>query len=790
MLLFVVLLLQPENILLTELSSPQIKLIDFGSACFPEHDTRVLTDSGFLFLADIEERIDAGQGVLYACFDTSTQSIVYKPGRLVFASPPTRWVDFTHASTRRLWDATSDEYGSTKFADGVPANYLTLRTTPEHDMYVQLCTRGGEDGHERYEPRMVGGADIPPHKQPARELAPGYQCDCDAVGRPCTHGYSHYRMCTGAASGLHMPADAISLTDRDPSSPVAALGLQSKDELDAFLELFGYWLGDGILSHRNRGGLNSANVVMVVSTICDRVYLLSLLARLHLVRDQHFTSDESNLRYQVRITEPRWFRFFDDEFGVMCSNSRHYDRRLALLKQDRHIIRRRSSAASRISVSAAASASVASTTNAPLCCRLCGDDEWLDWLADMGVWYCWKCSDRATDEPTEKEPDEDMQPPSHPEQDVDCDDPEKSAKWLPHWVLFQLDAQQLRLVIEGLRHADGRSVATAAMQAERVIRTSNVGLRDQLLQACMHAGYSAHFKLDTSTSEVCGYNAEPEDGRIYTKEQMEAALRIDLSRRFKPVRSRYDSWWVCYSEAVSELLPAHDVRFDDSACHVRQRSGQTIQKERTAATQPGDLYDQERDGRVWCVDVEHNDHLIFVQRAHRNASDVVTKVGRAMICGNCFEYQTVYAYIQSRFYRSPEVLLGLPYNSCIDMWSLGCIAAELFLGLPLFPGVTQHNQIDRIIRFIGSVTARAVKVRQRHALVSAWLMLHAAAAGVCVQSSSVVDARSWEADGQVLQRLQRYTALPHRARYLRDTLPSPEPPTHGNGHGCVCVQLV
>ncbi|KAI8853567.1 kinase-like domain-containing protein [Chytridium lagenaria] len=45
----------------------------------------------------------------------------------------------------------------------------------------------------------------------------------------------------------------------------------------------------------------------------------------------------------------------------------------------------------------------------------------------------------------------------------------------------------------------------------------------------------------------------------------------------------------------------------------------------------------------------------------------------------CHESQTVYTYIQSRFYRSPEVLMGLPYTSSIDMWSLGCIAAELFL---------------------------------------------------------------------------------------------------------------
>ncbi|KAJ1931838.1 dual specificity protein kinase yak1, partial [Linderina pennispora] len=43
----------------------------------------------------------------------------------------------------------------------------------------------------------------------------------------------------------------------------------------------------------------------------------------------------------------------------------------------------------------------------------------------------------------------------------------------------------------------------------------------------------------------------------------------------------------------------------------------------------------------------------------------------------CFEWQTTFTYIQSRFYRSPEILLGLPYSSKIDMWSLGCIVAEL-----------------------------------------------------------------------------------------------------------------
>ncbi|KAI0480424.1 kinase-like protein [Xylariaceae sp. FL0804] len=68
----------------------------------------------------------------------------------------------------------------------------------------------------------------------------------------------------------------------------------------------------------------------------------------------------------------------------------------------------------------------------------------------------------------------------------------------------------------------------------------------------------------------------------------------------------------------------------------------------------------------------------------------------------CDERQTVYTYIQSRFYRSPEVLLGLPYSSAIDMWSLGCIVVELFLGLPLFPGSSEYNQVSRINEMLGT----------------------------------------------------------------------------------------
>lgn len=68
---------------------------------------------------------------------------------------------------------------------------------------------------------------------------------------------------------------------------------------------------------------------------------------------------------------------------------------------------------------------------------------------------------------------------------------------------------------------------------------------------------------------------------------------------------------------------------------------------------------------------------------------------------SCFENEKVYTYIQSRFYRSPEVILGMSYGMPIDMWSLGCILAELYTGYPLFPGENEQEQLACIMEIFG-----------------------------------------------------------------------------------------
>lgn len=67
----------------------------------------------------------------------------------------------------------------------------------------------------------------------------------------------------------------------------------------------------------------------------------------------------------------------------------------------------------------------------------------------------------------------------------------------------------------------------------------------------------------------------------------------------------------------------------------------------------------------------------------------------------CKTDQQVYTYVQSRFYRAPEVVLRIPYTTKVDIWSLGCIVAELFTGEPLFPGNNEQELLEYIMEVKG-----------------------------------------------------------------------------------------
>ncbi|XP_019169005.1 PREDICTED: shaggy-related protein kinase kappa-like [Ipomoea nil] len=68
------------------------------------------------------------------------------------------------------------------------------------------------------------------------------------------------------------------------------------------------------------------------------------------------------------------------------------------------------------------------------------------------------------------------------------------------------------------------------------------------------------------------------------------------------------------------------------------------------------------------------------------------------------------SYICSRHYRAPELIFGATeYTTAIDIWSTGCVMAELLLGQPLFPGESGVDQLVEIIKVLGTPTREEMK---------------------------------------------------------------------------------
>ena len=76
------------------------------------------------------------------------------------------------------------------------------------------------------------------------------------------------------------------------------------------------------------------------------------------------------------------------------------------------------------------------------------------------------------------------------------------------------------------------------------------------------------------------------------------------------------------------------------------------------------------------------------------------------------------SYICSRYYRAPELIFGATdYTTAIDLWSVGCVMAELLLGQPLFPGESGVDQLVEIIK-VRQLTWRCCQAGHRMALPS------------------------------------------------------------------------
>ena len=79
--------------------------------------------------------------------------------------------------------------------------------------------------------------------------------------------------------------------------------------------------------------------------------------------------------------------------------------------------------------------------------------------------------------------------------------------------------------------------------------------------------------------------------------------------------------------------------------------------------------------------------------------------GSAMFSGD----NELTPYLVSRFYRAPEIMMGLPYSHPIDMWSLGCCVFEIFTGRILFNGKSNNGMLKKMMEYKGPFPKKMIK---------------------------------------------------------------------------------
>ena len=223
--------------------------------------------------------------------------------------------------------------------------------------------------------------------------------------------------------------------------------------------------------------------------------------------------------------------------------------------------------------------------------------------------------------PTEKPPTGAREPPiDNPDEPLDPDYPIKSVKWLPRWVVMHLSREQGRLLIYGLYRADG-----SFQSRTQRIYTSGVAFRDQLMQALMHCGYTALPCLMYSADTVRAYRWHDQkvDSTVYTIAEY-AALSAAEQVNYRPIRANADSWEVRWAEPVKS---------GKGPCWPN------VRRQRGVKEVP---YSEAEHGRIWCVTVNHPDHLIVAQRALRDPNTrVVNKQSRPIVVGQCRQCRNI-----------------------------------------------------------------------------------------------------------------------------------------------------
>lgn len=106
------------------------------------------------------------------------------------------------------------------------------------------------------------------------------------------------------------------------------------------------------------------------------------------------------------------------------------------------------------------------------------------------------------------------------------------------------------------------------------------------------------------------------------------------------------------------------------------------------------------------ADLKPDNILVNERRTEAKIADLGTAIDRS---DAATAQANVTPYLVSRFYRAPEVILGIPYDYSVDMWSIGCTLYELYTGKILFTGDSNNQMLKAIMEVRGRITQKLFK---------------------------------------------------------------------------------
>jgi hypothetical protein len=560
--------------------------------CVPE-DHEILTNRGFLSLDQYVALSARDDGLLVASYDTVAAAMTFElPQQLVVKPAETQQlVELTSVHEMLdTWSPTSDAYGVVSadntskktFANKV-SNHVSLLVTPDHHIY-------GQYGNSIV--ASDGELTMSTERPPAAKLRASAIAEAQIAkrGGVCA---TAVRQVAAAVNGVKGASEAL--------PPFAAeLGLTNEADFVAFASLYGFWLGDGTISRKH--------VAFHQVKEEDVAFLRSTFEQLQV---EFSISDTSP--YQILVFNESWSNFFLAEYGHLYGAEGEVDVEAdvegvvagdAAAADDDDGDERMDDLVGEPSQSSLAFVTkfVSSTIDAD--------------VRKNGVLRTAAMYERslATAVPLVAPPSRELPTPgvgargaydlfSSAAGSYMAPEGIQSAKWFASWV-WSLPPKWIRVIVEGLRRADGACAVENDCKPSLTIYTSSVRFRDEIQRLCLLAGCTSHF--------VCHY----ERGTVLRAATCNSAAIV----------ARHDSWAVSYVYA-------------DSKMGSSQRSAAPVLHKAR-----GEIRERQYTGRVWCFTMPSG--FIWVRRVGVDERGVVTKASRPLLTGNCKEPLGTASYME------------------------------------------------------------------------------------------------------------------------------------------------